>query len=261
MGPRVRLVLVGIVGLMLVGFCFFGGGLTLIVHPVPVEEGTCARYLERPKERWVKLTGCRLGIDDLLLANADGVERFADRAEGLSRVLHAQPPVWTELYVPLTTGLPDDQRAIRVMYRLADRDVLKWVNAIEQADEAQRKRLLEGRSMLLRIASPGLLLGHASRGPVADVLQQALGTEAQAGLLVIEPGPVPVPEFPFPAVLAGLVGGTLLLWTLTRFLRRTPADALAQDTVDVSGVPLSLGELDAMRRDEAEARKSGKPPG
>jgi hypothetical protein len=115
--------------------------------------------------------------------------------------------------------------------------------------------------MLLRVARPGLLMGRAARGPVAEVLQQALGTDAQAGLLVVEPGPVPAPEFPLAAVLSGLAGGVLLLWTLTRLLRRTPADALASDSIDVSGVPLTLGELEALRREEAEARKTGKPPG
>lgn len=244
---------------MLLGFCLFGGGLTLIVHPVPVEEGACARYLERPKERWVKLTGCRLAIDDLLVVNADGVERFADRAEGLSRVLHAKPPVWTALYVPVTTGLPDDQRAVRVLYRLADRDVLKWVNALEVAEEGQKRRLLDNQAVLLRIASPGLLMGHATHAPEAETLQEALGTRAQAGLLVVEPGPVPVPEFPLAAVAAGLTGGVLLLWALARLLRRGPPAVSDVAVVDVSRIPVSLGELDAMRREEAEARKSAKP--
>lgn len=254
-----RALLPAIVGLLLVGFCLFGGGLTLIVHPVPVEEGACARYLEGPKERWVKLTGCRLAIDDLLVVNADGVERFADRAEGVSRVLHAKPPVWTALYVPITTGLPDDQRAVRVLYRLADRDVLKWVNALEVAEEGQKRRLLDNQAVLLRIASPGLLMGHATHAPEAATLQEALGTRAQAGLLVVEPGPVPVPEFPFGAIAAGLTGCVFLLWALTRLLRRGPPAVSDVATVDVSKVPVSLGELDAMRREEAEARKSTKP--
>lgn len=254
-----RTLVAGLLGFLLVGFCFYGGGLALLVHPEEVQEASCDAFLWRPKARWVKLSGCRLAVDELLVANADGIERFSDRANGISRALYARPPVWTELYVPVMTGLPEDQRAVRVMYRLADRDVLAWVNEVEKADEAQRKRLVDNPAMLLRVASPGLLIGHAQRGPSADALQEALGTRAQPGLLVVEPGPLPQFEFPVPAFAAGLLGGALLVWALTRALGHTPGAGTHVDTTDVSGVPLPLGELEAMRREEA-ARTSKGPP-
>jgi hypothetical protein len=259
----VRIVLGGLIGLTLIGFCLLGGGLAVVFRPEATLEGPCRAFLDRPKERWVKLSGCRLQIDELLVANDDAVERFADRAEGVSRTLYATPPVWTHAWAPLTTGNPDDHRAVRAVVRLVDGDVLKWVNAVERADEAQRKRLLENQSVLLRVAMPGLLIGQATRPPEAELLQTALGTTAQAGLLVIEPGPPPPPELPGPALAAGLLGFGVLLWTLSRLVVRRPhaADAAADVTaVDVSGVKLSLGELEEVRREEAEARKARRPP-
>jgi hypothetical protein len=258
----VKIVLGGLIGLMLVGFCLLGGGLAVVLRPEGTLEGPCRSFLDRPKERWVKLSGCRLQIDELLVANDDAVERFADRAEGVSRTLYATPPVWTHAWAPLSTGSPDDHRAVRAVVRLVDADVLKWVNAVERADEAQRKRLLENQAVLLRVAMPGLLMGHASRPPEADLLQAALGTTAQAGLLVIEPGPPPPVEWPVPALLAGFVGFAVLLLTLARLVRRTPAEAAAADVtgIDVSDVKLSIGELEEVRREQAEARKTKRPP-
>ncbi|MEW5738282.1 MAG: hypothetical protein AB1938_05115 [Myxococcota bacterium] len=258
-----RTILGAVIGLMLVGFCFLGGGLAVLIRRDPVVTGACTQYLDRPKEHWVKLSGCRLQIDDLLVANAEGVERFADRAEGLSRVLHSTTPVWTAVYAPVATGNPDDRRPVRVVYRLADADVLKWINAVERADEAHKKRMLDDQKILLRVASPGLLMGEARRVPEAEVLQAALGTQAQAGLLIIEPGTPPTPEWPWLALLAGLAGGAVLLWSLLRvFQRPHSTDPAAELTkVDVSDVKLSLGELDAMRQEEAEARKAGRTKG
>lgn len=254
-----RPLLVGIVGLVLVGFCLFGGGLALVVHPEPVADGLCDSYLQRPKPRWLKLQGCRLQVDQLLVGNAEGVERFSDRAEGVSRVLHASTPVWTQVWAPVATGRPDDRRPVRVVYRLNDPDLLEWINAVERADEAGRARLLEKQTLLLRVATPGLLMGRAERSPEAARLQEALGTQAQAGLLVVEPGPLPEREFPLPAFLSGVTGGLLLVWTLFQLGRRSghvaPGDVA---TVDVSKVPVALGELDALRQEEAEERRRKK---
>lgn len=257
-----RTVIGGAIGLLLVGFCFLGGGLAVVLRPEPVEDGPCAKYLERPKQRWVKLSGCRLQIDELLVANADAVERFADRTEGLSRTLYTSAPVWTHVYAPVATGDPDDRRPVRVVFRLADADILKWINAVERADEAQKKKLLDNQALLLRVATPGLLTGQATRGPNAEALQETLGTQAQAGLLVIEPGTPPAPELPWPAALAGLSGGAVLLASLIRLLQKSPpSDPAAELTrLDVSDVKLSLGELDAMRQEEAEARHKKEPP-
>ena len=257
-----RVIVSGLIGLLLVGFCLVSGGIAFFLKPDAALQGPCQSFLAHPKERWVKLSGCRLQVDDLLVSNADAVERFADRAEGVSRTLYAQPPQWTHAWAPVTTGSPDDRRAVRAVYRLADADVLKWVNAIERADEAQRKRLLQNQQVLLRVALPGLLVGHAVRSPEAEVLQEALGTSAQPGLLAIEPGTPPPVEVPGPAVAAGIAGALLLLWTLTRLFRRpTVADAAADAApVDVSGVKLSLGELDAMRQEERARAKREPPP-
>jgi hypothetical protein len=252
-----RPLVVGLVGVTLVGFALYGGGLGLLLRPEPLFEGPCAQFLQRPSERWVRLTGCRLGVDELLVANADGIERFSERAEGLSRALHPDVPVWTALYAPLTTGSLEDRRAVRVLYRLSGEDLLAWVNAVERADEAKRRELLERRSMLLRVASPGLLEGRARRGAAADALQASLGTRAQPGLLVVEPGPVPPLELPVAAVAAGVLGLALIAGALARALRRAPPPSLEEAALGLDQVPVALGELDALRREDG----SGRPPG
>jgi hypothetical protein len=258
----VRSLLGAIVGLVLVGFCAMSGGLAVVLRPQPVVDGPCTAYLERPKERWVRLTGCRLQIDELLVANEEGVERFADRARGLSRALHATTPVWTRVYAPVATGNPDDRRPVRVVYRLTDGDVLTWVNAVERAEDAQKKRLLDDQRVLLRVSAPGLLMGQARRPLEAEALQAALGTQAQAGLLVIEPGAPPTFEWPWLALVVGFAGMLGVVWSLGQLLRRPHAsDPAAELTrVDVSDVKLSLGELAALKEEEAQRKKTGGGP-
>lgn len=248
-----RRLMFGVMGLLFVAFALLLGGWAYLFGAAPPSPRTCGAFLHRPTSGWVNLTGCRFDVDETLVSGPDGVEALNDRAHGLSRALLGPSPRWSDVYVPVSTGMPGDARPVAVMAHLTDPDVLAWVNRIEAADEAGRLRLYEEPGVLLRLAQPGVLTGRTERSALADTLQVALGPRGRVGLLVLEPGPLPEREFPGVAVVLALIG--LGLMSFSAFGGGPPRSEQLVDSGE-----LELGALEALRREEAEARRQGTPP-
>lgn len=248
----------GMIGLVMVGFCFLSGAINAFRTEAKIE-GDCWQYLSKPEAGWLTLEGCGIDTDELVLETADGtLELFADRKQGSARHPWPEPPTWVAGYAPVMSPMLPNQ-PVRVVYRLTDSDLLKWLNAWERADEKAREKMLQRPDVLRRVEKPGVLMGRADRAPNADNVQTALGTRALPGLLVVTGGQQPKAALPLLPLTFGLLGVGLIVWAMVGFMRRSGAhvESAGDDlrNVDVSKVQLKLGELDELRREEHTKRK------
>ena len=136
---------------------------------------------------------------------------------------------------------------------------MKWVNALERADEREKERMWADPVLLRRLSRPGLLPGHAER-PATEDLQKAFGNAASGGMLAVIAGPAPVPTMPAQGILAGLAGFFLLALAARSATRTTAGhlyEASAEQTMtqaNVSDVKLEIGALEELRREERKPR-------
>lgn len=252
-----RNVLLGVLSAALLGFFGWSVFVALVVRPDAPIEGSCDRWLGKPEPKWLLLSGCVLDVDDAVLESEAGdFELLVNRAKGLSTKLREGVPRWTATWVPVKSQWSGG--LIKAVFRVESPELMRWVNALEAADEGKRARLWADQSLLQRIERPGVLSGRAEKA-THDGLQKTFGAAATAGLLVVVPGRAPPPSVPFAGLLAGVLGAALALFTL-RQVTRSPhldeatAEQLARQ-LGTSDVKLELGALEDLRREEAERRK------
>lgn len=256
-----RNVLGGLISVLLLGFFAWSMYVAFIVRPNGPIEGPCSVFLSKPEPRWMVLEGCVLDVQEAVVESAAGdFEPLANRGKGLSSRPYAVQPTWLTTWIPIKTkgrGGP-----IKAVFRVDAPDLMKWVNALEAADDAKRERLWADQGVLKRVSLPGVLSGKAER-PGNNGLQHAMGSAAAAGLLLVTPGKPPPPELPWPGVLAGVLG---LVGAALATRRATGAAHLEAETteqllskVSTSDVKLELGALDELRREDAERRRKGPP--
>jgi hypothetical protein len=253
-----RLVIAGVVGLVLLGFCAFSLVTTYVIRPdAPLKTG-CDVWLNHLEPRWVVLSGCVLDVDLVVVeSDAGDFEKLANRQKGLSLKPYPVPPTWVAAWIPVRTEL-QGAGLVRAAWRTESQDLLKWVNALERADERQKERMWADQTLLRRFSRPGVLPGKAGR-PESETLQKAFGSSAAASLLAVLPGTAPPPEVPAVGIFAGLAGLVLLVYVIRSATRpahldeATVAQALTQ--VNVSDVKLELGALEQLRDEERQQRK------
>lgn len=225
-------------------------------------KGPCAYWLEQPTARWLSLSGCTLGVDELLLeSDAGDLETLADRRQGLATKPYATPPRWVAAWAPVAT-LGQRKELVRAVFRLESSDLVAWLNAFERADERKRESMWADPVVLRRVASPGVLAGLASK-PATDAIQKAFGQRASAALLVVTPGEPPAPALPAWAAGALLLalGLSWRAWRefgdMARGHDPTPEQVIT--SANVRDVKLELGALEELRREEAERRRRPGP--
>lgn len=240
----------------------YGGWLAWLSPLGMPVKGPCSSWLEQPSARWLSLTGCTLGVDELVLeSDAGDLETLANRREGLATRPYENPPRWVAAWAPVAT-LGQRKELVRAVFRLEGSDLVAWLNAFERADERKREAMWADPVVLRRVAAPGVLAGRASK-PATDAVQKAFGPRASAALLVVTPGEPPAPALPAWAAGALLLalGLSWLAWRefsqLSRGHAPTPEQAITN--ANVRDVKLELGELEALRREEAERRRRPGP--
>ncbi len=253
----------GLVALSLVGFGIYAVLTTWVFRSDRPFQMSCAEYLDQPTTKWLRLQNCVLDVEDLVVeSDAGDFETLAHRQKGLSQKPYGAPPTWVAAWVPVR---PDNGRdgLVRLAYRLDTADVLKWINALERADDRQKERMWLDPVALRRIAKPGLLEGRAEK-PSTDLVQRSFGTQASAGMLILTPGKPPVPEPPGLGLAAGLAGLVLLALTArnaTRMPHLAESSIEQQLTmVNVSDVKLEIGSLEQVRAEERAGKQRGKRP-
>jgi hypothetical protein len=227
-----------------------GGGVWL--------EGSCAELLVVPRPRVVRLSGCRLDTENLVLEREGTFELLGDRQAGHSNDENEneneKTPRWTQLYAPIVVpGV--GRHPVFAVYQISDPDVLTWVNNFETASDETRTIMLERRDVLERIAAPGLLLGEVDRGAEVEAIRRVLGGKAALQLQVVRPGAPEPPGSPLFEGFVAVVGVVLTLFGLG--IVRWPTTPRALDeangvALDLSSVEVKLGELEALRREERE---------
>lgn len=247
-----RLVFGGVASLALLGFFAWTMVSTFILRPNEPFDGYCELWLKSPEAQWLKLSGCVLDVDRLVLESEGGdFESFANRRQGLSTKLYETPPTWTAAWAPVRTA--GGANVIKAAYRLASPELMKWINSVEQADEARREKLLADPVQLRRVTTPGVIMGHAEKPP-HEGLRKAWGAAASAGLLIVLPGTPPPPEVPVPGLLAGLLGLMIAAWVLRTSTQSPrldePTPEQLASTMNTSDVKLELGALEELRREE-----------
>jgi hypothetical protein len=246
-----------IVGAMsLASLAYFAWSMVseFLIRPKAPLELTCAEYLRALDPRWIKLTGCVLDTERMVLeSDAGDFEPFSNRVKGMSSKLYATTPTWVAAWAPMRA--PGTPPVTRVLYRLSTPDLMKWLNAFERGDEAQRAKWMENPVQLRRVETPGLLSGQVKK-PENPGVRMAFGTSATNSLLVMIPGTWPGPELPVLGVIAGLLGlfGAAFAF---RSATRSPRldDATAEQlahTMSTADVKLEIGELEALRREERQ---------
>ncbi len=251
----------GVLGLSGVGFCLFSTFVAFAINQVWKAPLQCDTFIEHPVEDWVTLVGCRLDFDEAVLIDGENVERLADRKIGLAHSLQPAGFEWKTIMVPVKS--PHNLiRPSRVVWPITDGDALAWVNAIERsATEEERKRLGTQTKVIDRLATPARMTGRGERGAKADQVQRVLGREGMAGLLVLQPGVIPPPQVPAAGFFLGVLGAIAFGFGVKGFGQRKPLGASAGaelTNADVSGVKVEIGELEALRREEAQERRRRK---
>ncbi len=238
---------------MLLGFCVYSVVTTWVYPKDRPLKAHCDNWLEQPSQRWVALTGCVLDVDLVILESAQGdFERLSDRRQGLGMKPYPDPPTWVAAWMPVRTEWTGGGLA-RAAYRMESKDLLKWINTLERADERGKERMWADPVALRRLSRPGVLPGRAEK-PTGEGLQKAFGTAASANLLVVYAGEPPPPTAPVPGLLAGLVGLGMLGYLVRR---RGPDEATAEQQitqVNVSDVKLEIGALEELRAEERRER-------
>ncbi len=248
----------------LFSFAGYGAWLTWLSGEGRPLKAPCEAWLAQPTARWLALQGCLLAVDDLLLESEAGdLETLANRRHGISTTLSERPPRWVAAWAPVTS-LDLRGRAVRALFRLESKDVVAWLNAFEQADDRRREAMWADPVVLRRVATPGLLAGEAVK-PTTDALYKALGTRGSVGLLTVLPGEPPPRALPAWAILS-VLGGLGLSWLAWRFFNQSargdePTAEQVITSVGVGDVKVDLGELEALRREEAAERRRGRPDG
>lgn len=220
-------------------------------------QGTCRDYLESPSAGWLKLTGCELAVADALLESEAGdFETLENRRQGLSRKLFDAPPKWVAVWLPMTGAFV--KGGPRAILRNESADLVKWVNALEQASNFERERLWQDPVLLRRMSRPGLVEGIAEK-PSAETLRRAYGSTASVNLYVVRPGTPEPMQHPSLSILAGMALIGLVAVFLNKFvkvdsdLELTPEQVTAKSIVGKTRV--ELGELERLREEErAEQR-------
>jgi hypothetical protein len=200
-----------------------------------------------------------LDFEDALLLDSSGavLERLRDRRDGLWSSLPAAEVTWSSVLVPVKTP-ETSARPARLVFVLADRDVIEWANSLERASGDARAQISRRSGALDRLSSPAQLVALASRDAQAEQVQRRLGREGAAGLFLLRPGTPPAPEVPVLALVLGALGVGTLAWSLSAFNRRGHArERSAVDEAnapDLRGVDVNLGALAQLREDERGER-------
>ncbi|MFO0597538.1 MAG: hypothetical protein U0228_19690 [Myxococcaceae bacterium] len=220
----------------------------------------CGAYLMAPHTGWFKLEGCTLDTDGIVLENEQGdMEPLDNRRKGLSSKLYASPPVWVAAWIPMSASVGRNQKRGAAL-RSTSVDLLKWVAAVEAADESKREKMFEDPVVLRRMVRPGLLEGHLEK-PAGDAVAKAFGPAASVNLHVMTLGQPPERTHPAVSVSVGFVLLLAVILVAARFSRpprldtaaETPEQQLARSMI--SGAKVELGELEDIRAEEAARRK------
>lgn len=250
-----RFVLAAILSLMLLGFSAYSVITTWVFPSDAPLKAQCDAWLERPAQRWVALRGCLLDADLVIVESEAGdFEKLSYRRQGLSMKPYPVPPNWVAAWIPVRSA-GSAAGVVRAAYRLESKDMLKWINTLERADEREKERMWADPAPILRMTRPGVLAGHAQKPP-HEGLQKAFGTGASGNLLAIIAGEPPPPTAPAAGILAGLLGLVALGYFFR--LRLAPVEELSaaqQITgVNVSDVKLEIGALEEIRKEERGRR-------
>lgn len=246
-----------IVGAMsLASLAYFAWSMVseFLIRPTAPLELSCGEYLRMLDARWLKLTGCVLDTERMVLeSDAGDFEPFSNRVKGISSKLYAAPPNWVAAWAPMRS--PGAPPATRVVYRLSTPDLMKWLNAFERGNEVQRAKWMENPVQLRRVETPGLLTGQVKK-PENPNVRTAFGTSATGSMMVMIPGTWPGPQLPVLGVIAGLLGffGCAFAFrvaTRSPRLDEATAEQLA-NTMSTADVKLEIGELEALRREERQ---------
>lgn len=231
---------IAIMGLLLVGACVAASVVALGSGGAASRSLDCGQFVAAPNEGWVRLEGCVLDFGAALLVDGAGrFERLDDRLEGLWRQLPEGEVRWAQVLVPVQ---PREQRAqpVRLVVALTDADLLAWVNALEQTSGQARAQVLRRRAVVDRLTAPGQLIVQVTREAGGEAVQRFL----------LHPGTPPQAEVPGWAVLLGGLGAAALLWALARRGAPVSRSAPGAPPIDLSGVKVELGELEALRSEE-----------
>lgn len=256
-----RILLIGVVGLVAAVIGLSTTATSLAVDAHRAEAQPCELWLDRPRPGWVNLRECRLDVDAAVLESDQRTwERLADRRRGLVPTPYETPPRWVALWVPLKSEHARERTA-RVLYRVDGADLLKWLNKVTQVDEAKRDAMWAEAPVLRRLSRPGVVQGEAAVA-AEEGLVKAHGGGPLGGLLTLVPGATPPASGGTPFGVVLLVLGVGAVAVALRMLVRRNSTYLGAPTaeqeltqVDVKDVSVELGALEALRREEAEARR------
>ena len=243
---------------MLLGFCAYSVITTWVFPGNALLKASCDGWLERPEKRWVALEGCVLDVDLVVVESDEGdFEKLSNRQRGISMKPYPVPPNWVAAWIPVRAD-GGGGGVVRAAYRLESKDVLKWINTLERADEREKERMWEAPALIRRLSRPGVLPGHAQK-PMSEGLQKAYGSGASANLVAIIAGAPPPPTAPSAGILAGLVGLVMLGYFIRSRSAAEGANAAQQiTTANVSDVKLEIGALEELRDEERRDERNRK---
>lgn len=221
-------------------------------------EQNCGDFLRAPKAGWFKLKDCTLDVNAMVLESSNGeFEPLDNRRKGISSKLYDGTPKWVAALIPITT--PMDRGARRAAMRSESDDLLKWLNVHERADDAKREKMWADPVVLLRMTRPAILEGESVK-PEGDLVPRAFGPAASVNMHVFTVGKPPERTHVAVTLGIGFVLWVALVLIVSRFAKAprldhelTPEQVTARNIV--GGTRVELGELEQLRREEANERK------
>lgn len=249
---RNTIVALAVVGLAVLGL-YALLGTPLLTGDGPIR-AHCDDYLARPTAGWVTLHNCLLDMEQLVLESESGdFESLEHRRKGLSKKPYPQAPTWVRAWAPIRAEVHSG--VVRVAWKIESADLLKWVNALERADDRERDRLWADPVLLRRMSRPAMLEGRAERAGGSFVLD-TFGTSATSTLLLLSPGTPPKASILGPVL--GAIGIVALAFLALRLLVRPPPETSPEaelTNLNVSDVKVELGELQRLRDEQRRDRR------
>lgn len=251
-----------VLGLGFAGFGAYSLVMEYVFHLGQPGKMQCQDFLNAPDPMWVELQNCTLDTHQMVLESDTGeMEALASRVEGLSTHIYERPPRWIAAWVPIRDDM-DRSNMVRAAYRLESTDVLKFVNALDQATPTRRAQMWSDPVPLRRVVKPGVLFGKAQKA-TGDALLHAWGSLATPSLIVLIPGDAPESKTGMVGMLAVILGASIIFVGMRLFSNATGGGPLGAVTaaqhitgLNVSDVKVELGALEALREEERAARRS-----
>ncbi|MBI5549441.1 MAG: hypothetical protein HY901_36605 [Deltaproteobacteria bacterium] len=210
---------------------------------------SCAEFSRtRPDARALKLTGCRLD----LLGGANRVSRIVSFA----KTLQGKEAVGT-LYVPLLPADADESVVSSLVLETKDARLRTILEELGTApDEASAIAALDLRASELKaLLQPSVVEGLA-KDPVSERIRSNLPTKVADGALVLVHNQRPDTGLGWFMIAVGLGFGGLFASSVLPKSRKDPATEEL-----LAGVEPQLGELEQVRREQAEAERANKKTG